>query len=154
MQFRPKPNRSRQEDNRGVVTVEAALVLPIVLLLTLGFIEIGWYVNSLQILHNAARQGARAAVRLENSNAEVQAAVLASLSESIDVDPNAVTVRLSKLDHNGEEEYQVMNLSENEQGDAIRVTVTIDYAQMHPPCNFLGLATSSLTSSAVMQRIK
>jgi len=108
----------------------------------------------MQILHNAARQGARAAVRLENGNAEVQAAVLKALSESHNVEPSAVTVRISRLGYDGHEYYQVQNLSENEQGDAIRVTVTVDSAQMRPPVDFLGLSITSLTGSAVMQRYK
>jgi Flp pilus assembly protein TadG len=152
MQFRPKPNLKRRTLNRGIAAVEAAIVLPIVVLLTFMFIEVGWYVNSLQILHNAARQGARVAVRPEKSNADVLAAVLTSLGNSIDVDPCTVTVRISKLNAAGEEEYEVMNLSENEQGHPMRVTATIEYAEMRPPANYLGLAINSITSSAVMQR--
>ena len=129
-------------------------MLPLVLLLTFGFIEIGWYVNSLQILHDAARQGARAAVRHENSNAEVQATVLNSLDKSIDVDPSAVVVRISKLHSDGAEHYQVMSLDENELGQPVRVTVTVDYGQFRPPSHFLGLTPQSLNSSAVMQRLK
>jgi len=154
MPIRQERRRTRQEHNRGVSAVEAAVVLPVVVLLLFGFIELGWQVNGAQILHDAARQGARAAVRLENSNAEVQAAVLDSLSKSTDVDPGAVTVRISKLDDAGHEEYQVMSLDENEQGDAVRVTVTVDYAQMRLPSDFLGLANRTVTSSAVMQRYK
>ncbi len=127
----PKLNPKRQKHKRGVAAVEAALALPIVVLLTFGFIEIGWYVNSLQILHDAARQGARAAVRLENSNAEVRTAVLNSVSNSID-DPDQVTVRISKLNSSGQEHYQVMNLNDNEQGQAVRVSVTVDSGQFRP----------------------
>ena len=147
--FLKSPNR-----RRGVATVEAAVVLPVVVLLMFGFIEVGYLVNSHHILHDAARQGARAAVRLENSNAEVEAAVLRSLSNSIAVDSNAVTVRLSKLNGDGEEEYQVMSLDHNEQGEAVRVTVTVDYAQFNPPSNFLGTGSNPLTDSAVMRRQK
>ena len=150
----PKLNPKKQKHKRGVAAVEAALVLPIVVLLTFGFVEIGWQVNSIQVLHDAARQGARAAVRLENSNAEVLAAVVNSLSDSIDVDPSAVTVRISKLNSAGEEDYQVMNLNENEQGHAIRVTVTVDSSQFRPPSDFLGITSRSLNSSAVMQRLE
>ena len=144
--------RSIRKRTRGAAVVEAAIVLPLIVLLTFGFIELGWYVNSTHVLHNAARQGARAAVRLENSNAEVQAAVLSALNNAIAVDSNAVTVRISKLDDLGAEQYQVMNLTENEQGEAVRVTVTVDYAQFQPPSNHLGLAT--LTSAVAMQRHK
>ena len=150
----PKLNPKRQRHKRGVAAVEAALALPIVVLLTFGFIEIGWYVNSLQILHDAARQGARAAVRLENSNSEVNAAVLNSLSSSINVDPNAVTVRISKLNSNGDEDYQVMDLSQIEEGQAVRVTVTVDFSQFSHPSDVLGFTPRSLNRSAVMQRSK
>jgi hypothetical protein len=68
------------------------------------------------------------------------------------VDPSAVTVRISKLNSSGAEEYQVMNLNDNEQGAAIQVKVTVDYAQFDPPSNFLGLANQPVTSSVVMRR--
>ena len=141
-----------QSRHRGVACVEAALVLPVIVLITFGFIEIGYYVNCHHVLHDAARQGARAAVRAENSNPEVQATVLAALNNAYGVDADAVTVRISKLTDSGAEQYEVMNLSDNEQGEAIRVTVTVDYAQFHSLSNLLGLASQSLASSVVMQR--
>ncbi len=144
--------RSLRKRTRGAAVVEAAIVLPVVVLLTFGIIELGCYVNNLHILHNAARQGARAAVHLENSNAEVELAVITSLNNAVDVDPNALTVRISKLNDLGDEEYQVQNLNENEEGEAIRVTATVVYAAMRPISNMLGLASESLTSSATMQR--
>ncbi len=144
----------RQSSHRGVACVEAALVLPVIVLLTFGFIEIGYYVNCHHVLHDAARQGARAAVRPENSNPEVRATVLAALNNAFAVDADAVTVRISKLTDSGAEQYEVMNLSDNEQGETIRVTVTVDYAQFHSPSNYFGLASQSLASSVVMQRQK
>jgi len=47
----------------GTVLVEAALVFPLLLLLTLGAIEYGWLFLKSQQITNAARQGARVAVR-------------------------------------------------------------------------------------------
>ena len=47
---------------RGLSTVEAALVLPLVLLLTMGLLEYGWMFLMSQYITNAARQGARVAV--------------------------------------------------------------------------------------------
>jgi Flp pilus assembly protein TadG len=154
MLIRRKYNHTRRKRNRGVSVVEAAVVLPVVVLLLFGFLELGWKINAVQALHSAARQGARAAVRLENSNAEVRAAVLDSLSKSFDVPPEAVTERISKLDSNGEEEYQVMSLDDNERGDPVRVTVTVDYSEIRLPLpsDFLGLGSGAITSSAVMRR--
>ena len=125
-----------------------------IVFLVFGFVEVGWFVNCQHVLHDAARQGARAAVHLENSNAEVRQAVLDSLSTSMDIDPDNVTVRLSKLDSDGDEEYQVMDLSENEQGERIRVTVTVNYADMYPPSNYLGFASGVVSNAVVMQRLK
>ena len=137
---------------RGVATVEAALVLPVIVVLVFGFVEIGYYVNCHHVLHDAARQGARAAVRQENSNAQVTAAVIEALSNSTNIDPESVTVRISNVDSAGVEQYQVMNLSENENGDPIRVMVTVNYDQFNSPSNYFGLASQSVASSVVMKR--
>ena len=142
--------RCRRQKRRGVAAVEAAVVLPVIFLLMFGFIEVGYYTNSAHVVHNAARQGARAAARLENSNAAVQAAVIDRLSNS--VDPNAVTVQLFRLDSAGTPLYQITSLDDNEEGHSIQVVVTVDYAQFNPPSNYLGLASQSLSSFAVMQR--
>jgi Flp pilus assembly protein TadG len=143
---------SRQPRRRGIATVEAAAVLPLIVLVVFGFIELGYVLNSHHLLQDAARQGARAAVHADNSNAQVQAAVLGSLNNSIAVDPTAVTVRISKLTSSGAEEYQVMALDDNERGNAIRVTVTLNYNQFDPPTDFLGLANREVSSSVVMRR--
>lgn len=56
--------RIRQEKHvrRGATVMEAALVLPIVLIFLLGILEYGRYVMTLQVLTNAAREGARYAL--------------------------------------------------------------------------------------------
>lgn len=141
-----------QTRRRGVATVEAAVLLPILILLLLGTSELGWYVHCAQVLNNAARQGARAAVYLGNSNAEVEAAVHGALNNSMDLDPESVDVRISRLASDGEERYQVMNLNENEQGEAIRVMVSVDYGEMGFATNMLGLKGGELSGYAVMRR--
>jgi Flp pilus assembly protein TadG len=47
---------------RGLATVEAALIFPLLLLLTLGAIHFGWLFLKAQQLTNAARTGARIAI--------------------------------------------------------------------------------------------
>ena len=57
--------RTRKEKRcGGAVAVEAALVLPIILLVTFGGIRYGWFFLKLQQITNAARCGARTAVVL------------------------------------------------------------------------------------------
>ncbi len=53
-----KGNRSR-----GAAAVEAALVLPILLLVTFGAIKYGWLFLKAQQITNAARHGARIGIR-------------------------------------------------------------------------------------------
>ena len=47
---------------RGTTTVEAAIILPVFLLLLFGIFEAGRFLNTRQVLTNAAREGARLAV--------------------------------------------------------------------------------------------
>ena len=63
---------------RGLATVEMALVLPLLLLVTLGAIRYGHLFLIAQQITNAARNGARVAIRANNPNADadVRATVL------------------------------------------------------------------------------
>ncbi len=56
---------------RGTAVVEAALVFPLLLLLTMGAIEYGWLFLKAQHTTNAARQGARLAIRPDVTTPEV-----------------------------------------------------------------------------------
>ena len=54
--------RFREQPRRGAVTAEAALVLPVVLVLILGMFDLGVGVLRFNTLSQAARQGARQAM--------------------------------------------------------------------------------------------
>lgn len=49
-------------DNRGSSAVEFALVLPVLLVLIFGIVELGLLLYNQQILTNASREGARAGI--------------------------------------------------------------------------------------------
>jgi Flp pilus assembly protein TadG len=51
--------RANRRGRRGAALVEAALVLPVVLMFLFGILEYGRYVMMRQVLTNAAREGAR-----------------------------------------------------------------------------------------------
>jgi Flp pilus assembly protein TadG len=51
-----------QRRRRGAATLEAALVLPVVITFLFGILEYGRYVMMLQVVTNASREGARYAV--------------------------------------------------------------------------------------------
>jgi Flp pilus assembly protein TadG len=56
------PCRTQKLARRGASVMEAALVLPIVMIFLLGILEYGRYVMTLQVLTNAAREGAHYAL--------------------------------------------------------------------------------------------
>ena len=57
-------NAMRLMDNRGASAVEFALVLPLLVLLIFGIIEMSLLLYNQQILTNASREGARAGIVL------------------------------------------------------------------------------------------
>jgi Flp pilus assembly protein TadG len=67
---------------RATVVVEAALVLPLLLFLTLGLLEYGWALIKIQQINSAAREGARIGARASATDAQVSAAVSAVLTNA------------------------------------------------------------------------
>jgi Flp pilus assembly protein TadG len=56
---------------RGSLTVEAALLLPLLFMLTFGLIEYGWMFLKQQQITNTARQSARLGAMVDGTNAAV-----------------------------------------------------------------------------------
>jgi TadE-like protein len=74
--------RSRVKNGeRGAELIEFALVLPLLLLLVLGIVDFGFLFQRLEVVTNAAREGARIAILTGSGydTAEVQARVSAYL---------------------------------------------------------------------------
>ncbi len=89
----------RHNARRGTAAVEAALMLPIVLFLTFALLTYAWvFIRSGQI-NNAARQGARVAVRADSSNAAVLLHIETLMNNvGIPWDPANVTLTPSEVD--------------------------------------------------------
>lgn len=66
---------------RGLATVETALVLTLVLTLTLGLLEYGWMFWKMTQIHNAARNGARVAARVDGTAGTASTAVAALMNQ-------------------------------------------------------------------------
>ena len=71
--------RSRWMSERGQALVETAVTLPLILLVAVGIFEFGRAYQTLQVLTNAAREGARVAVLPDSTPSDVQARVTAYL---------------------------------------------------------------------------
>jgi Flp pilus assembly protein TadG len=66
---------------RGAAAVEAALLLPLGILLVFGLMEFGWVFLRAQQITHAARHGARIAATADATNADVEAAIMAWMNE-------------------------------------------------------------------------
>ena len=67
--------RSRLANERGTALLEAAITLPLVLLVSVSIFEFGRAYQTVQVITNAAREGARVAVLPNSTVAEVESRV-------------------------------------------------------------------------------
>lgn len=85
--------KRRSSVNRsGAAVVEFAVVAPLMMMLTLGLMEVSRIVMVKQLLVNASREGARLAILPETTSEEVQSQVVADLQAA---SVNGVTVSIS-----------------------------------------------------------
>jgi Flp pilus assembly protein TadG len=121
-------SRRRKVCRRGAAAVEIALVLPVLLLVTFGAIRYGWFFLKLQQITNAARYGARVAIRADAVNQDVLDAISALLgpfgADIIDDgDPVPVTFMV-----NGVASGDITPATN--MGDSITVTITVPAADV------------------------
>jgi Flp pilus assembly protein TadG len=114
----------RFESERGTALMETALTLPLILLVSVGIFEFGRAFQMVQVLTNAAREGARVAVLPGSSTDQVKDRVVdylkagqvpAALTASVVVEPNvsikigAGTATGSKVTVNYPFSFMVLN---------------------------------------------
>ncbi len=75
-------NLRKKRKAKGVAIIEAAIVFPLLLLLTFGIIEYGWALLKSQQITNATRQAARIAARPDATNADIQATVTSLMTNA------------------------------------------------------------------------
>ncbi len=91
------PAMGRKRQNRGSVTVEAALLTPLLITLLFGIIEFGLIFKDLLLIHQAAREGARVAA-VGASTYEISDRVMES---SPTLDSESLSVALEYRTYNG-----------------------------------------------------
>ena len=64
-----------RKNERGAALLETAITIPIILLIAVGIFEFGRAYQTWQVLTNAAREGARIAILVDKTDADVQTAV-------------------------------------------------------------------------------
>ena len=64
-----------RKNERGAALIETAITIPVILLICVGIFEFGRAYQTWQVLTNAAREGARQAILVDKTDAEVQSTV-------------------------------------------------------------------------------
>jgi Flp pilus assembly protein TadG len=103
---------------RGLAIIEAAVVLPLVLLFVLGVLEYGWLFWKAADINNACRQGSRVGSRGGATATDVTDAVLAALTNA-GLEASGYTVTIAPLDP-----------ETLDSGEALTVTVSVPYANI------------------------
>jgi Flp pilus assembly protein TadG len=122
--------------------LEAAIVLPIFILLVIGSIEIGISMMTCNVLATAARHGARTGSVRGSTNSTVQSAVAKALAAaSLTGTTTSITVNGSTID-----------VAAANSGAEVKVSVSIPYSQVSPVASsFVFGANAYFTRSVVMR---
>ena len=117
---------TNQRERKGAVLVEAAVVLPILLLLVLGIIEFGRGMMVVQLLTNGAREGARRAVLNGATNSIVETHVKTVVASSVGCDQADVVVAVT-LTPDPANSTSGNEVADAETGDLVNVEVSVAY---------------------------
>ncbi len=103
---------------RGSLTVEAALLLPLLLILTFGLIEYGWMFLKQQQITNTARQCARLGAMVDGTNTAVTNQIT-TMMNSYGLVSSAYTTTISPA-----------NVATAARGTQVSVTISIQYSKI------------------------
>ncbi|MGI9518589.1 MAG: TadE/TadG family type IV pilus assembly protein [Pirellulaceae bacterium] len=115
----------------GAAVVEAAIILPLLVLIAIGGIDVGQYINLSQTVTNASREGARLASRdSHESVADVEAGVLHLIQDAFEHVSESTIANATTIVVRGADGTVVPNgdLTLVESGDPLSVEVTLDYS--------------------------
>ena len=140
--------RDRVRQERGAELIEMALVLPLLLLIVMGIFDFGFMFREMSVVTNAAREGARAGILPDYSDADVVARVQQYLDASgIDVTCGSADciVQSPVID--------VTAPSGTFEARDVRVTIFHDWTFLSPIATFFGGSFTSvaLSGRAVMR---
>ncbi len=126
----------RRTGRPAAAAVEFAIVLPILLLVVYGILEVGRLVQVMQVLHNAAREGARQASTATASLSEIKANVKTYIQGA---EPSITNLNGYDLQYKNITHPSVTDPQDATQLDRFTVTVVLPYdnARWSPTTMFL-----------------
>ncbi len=139
-----RANNRGKARRKGAAVIEFAVIAPLLFLLIFGMIEFGRAMMSLEIMTNAAREGARHGVLNGSTNSSVIAVVKNRLdSGSIPSQYSTIKIYVNGI------EADVSNAAI---GDAIKVEISIPYMRVSLLPGPLFMGSTTLSTNAVMRR--
>jgi len=125
------PRKLSSNPREGIAAVEMALALPLLVLMLLGTIDLGQFVNVGQVISNASRVGARKAAVFDTKTvAQVESEVVSYLDsyfprQSASTVQGATTVSVNRADGSSVAGNALRLVPE---GEKLQVTVRFNYA--------------------------
>lgn len=126
----PKTCRAYLHHRAGSATVEAAIMLPILIIVSLGSTDVAQYINLAQSVTNSSRQGARIASRDATETVQqVESAVLTFFEQSFPKTPTEVLEAAVVVDvlHIDGSPILDGDLQTIESGEPFSVSVNFDF---------------------------
>ena len=133
---------------RGATVLEAALVIPILLSLAFGGVEVGYFMFIKHTLHGAARVGARVASLPSSTNAEVTTAVgNAMTAAGIPSNQYSLQIRNANTDAN-------VTLASTPATTPVKVSVTCTWGTVGAGLRPMGVIDAAKVTGASVVMIK
>lgn len=132
--MKTKTHKTNRKSRRGAAAVEAALMLPFLIIVSFLAIDISQYINAAQVIANSSREGARLAAKDGTSNvSEVETAVKNYLTETL---PNLgqeemdelLTISVKHVVDDEEENISSGDLSSISSGEKLNVQISMDFS--------------------------
>ena len=148
---RPIRQGRRQRDRHGVAAVEFAIVLPLIVLILLGAIDVGQSIYVAQVVNEASREGARQAARFDTtSESTVRNTVISFIQNSFpSVGGGDVSVDFTNSAGDAVESGNLTNVAS---GSPVTVQVALQYDSVRWIPGFIGLGGRTIATTTVMRR--
>ena len=138
LQLRVNTKRSTQKNRVGAAVVEFAIVGPLLVMLTMGMMEVGRAVMVKQVMINASREGARMAILPSASSQDVISQVNSQLAAS-SITGTTVTI-------------EPPSLANAPAGTAVTVSISVNASQVSWIPNPAFTLNQTITAATTMRR--
>lgn len=135
-----------QASERGAAAVEFALIVPVLIVMIFGMVDMGMAINAQAIVGNAAREGARAA-SFNGANVTATTTVVTSATKNLIGTAATTTITCQAIGT-----ATTINCSTASPGDSVVVQVNYTYKWLTP--GVLGLPGQSPIAATSQMRIE